>query len=357
MCCKWKQLLVWAGLSSGLGVAVAAPQADTAAAVNTRGPVLEMTEENDWFAGTDRHYTQGARVVYLGAEHSEDRWIKDVWALGIRVDVWRWGFEIGQSIFTPENLDASYPVPNDRPYAGWLYGGPVLQRRGVTPAAGIPVLESLQLQAGVVGPAALAEEEQNAAHYIGGFNQAEGWHNQLHAEPGFALRYLRTWRLAPAGPRNWSAELLPQAGGSLGNVDTSARIGAALRMGWRLPDDFGIQAIDALGLTDGGRSAAGPDRRFGWYLFFRAEGRAVGYNEFLDGNLFRGSERDAYAPGAVFPDPPYVDKRPFVCDLQGGVVLVGARLELAFTMDYRTKEFYGQEVEDAFGSVALRAKF
>ena len=357
MCCKWKQLLVWAGLSWRLGAVAAAPQSGAAPAASARGPELELTEENDWVAGTDRHYTQGARVVYLSAEYTQDHWLKEVCALGLRVDAWRWGVEIGQSIFTPENLDAAYPVPNDRPYAGWFYAGPILQRRGATPAAGVPALESLQLQLGVVGPGAMAESEQNAAHYIGGFNQSEGWGNQLRNEPGFALKYLRTWRLAPDGQRDWGAELLPQAGGSLGNVDTSARIGTTVRLGWRMPDDFGVQLIDALGIADGGRPADARRRPFGWYLFFRAEGRAVGYNEFLDGNLFRGSDRQTYAPGIVFEDPPHVDKRPLVFDLQGGLVLAGARLELTFTMDYRTKEFYGQDVEDAFGSVALRAKF
>lgn len=357
MCCTWKRLLLGACLACGPDVVRAAPQADAPPSPAERGPVLEMTEENDWVAGTDRHYTQGARIVYLDSESRQPHWFKDVLALDLRVDTWRWGVELGQSIYTPENLAAAYPLPNDRPYAGWLYAGPVLQRRGVTPGLGIPVLENFQFQLGVVGPGAMAKEEQNAAHFVGGFGQAEGWHNQLANEPGGALKYQRAWRLAPGGPRNWSAEMLPHVGGSLGNVDTSARLGATLRGGWHLPDDFGVQTIDALGVADGGYAAAAAHHRFGCYLFVRAEERAVGYNEFLDGNMFRDTDHNEMIDGQMVRVTAHVDKRPFVCELQGGLVLVGARLELAFTMVYRTKEFYGQDVEDAFGSLSLRMKF
>lgn len=357
MCCTWKRLLVWACVACGPGVARAAPQADLPPGPAERGPVLEMTEENDCVAGTDRHYTQGARIVYLDAESSQPHWLKDVAALDLRVDTWRWGFELGQSLFTPENLEAAYPLPHDRPYAGWLYAGPVLQRRGVTPGLGVPALENLQLQLGVVGPGAMAKEEQNAAHFVGGFGVAEGWRYQLGNEPGCALKYQRAWRLAPGGPRDWSVEMLPHVGGSLGNVDTSARIGTTLRGGWHLPDDFGVQTIDSLGVADGGCFAATPQRRFGWYLFARAEERAVGYNEFLDGNVIRNTGYNEYLDGKLVWVSPHVAKRPFVCELQGGLVLVFARLDFAFTMVYRSREFYGQDGEDAFGSLSLRVMF
>ncbi|TAN38096.1 MAG: lipid A deacylase LpxR family protein [Verrucomicrobia bacterium] len=331
----------------GLGLSVAGGlvvSAQPAFSPDLRGPTLELAEENDWFAGTDRHYTQGFRAVYLGAERSPSHGIKGFAAYGLRADTWRWGFEIGQSIFTPGDLTVKYLLPDDRPYAGWLYAGPVLQRRGVLPGSGLPVLENIQLQVGVVGPGALAKEEQNTAHFAGGFAQAAGWHNQLGNEPGCALKYQRTWRWSPSQSRDWNIELLPHTGASLGNVDTSARMGATFRAGWRLPDDFGIQTIDSLGVTDGGRTSGASAQRPGFYIFGRVEERAVARNEFLDGSLFRQNS-------------PYVDRRPLVCELQGGAVWVMARLDLVFMMVYRTKEFEGQSCEDAFGALAAHIKF
>ncbi|MCX7009743.1 MAG: DUF2219 family protein, partial [Kiritimatiellaeota bacterium] len=60
-------------------------RAEDVPARTERGAVLEVTEENDWFAGTDRHYTQGFRAVYLGAEHSQSHWLGEFAAVGIRV--------------------------------------------------------------------------------------------------------------------------------------------------------------------------------------------------------------------------------------------------------------------------------
>ncbi len=339
---RWTPLVIWACLSCGMSAAADVPRPDFSPASGAHGPALEVTEENDWFAGTDRHYTQGLRALYLGAESGVPCGLRDFAVLGFRAETWRWGVEVGQQIFTPENLKAKLPQAYDRPYAGWLYAGLALQRRGVTSGAGLPVLENVQLQVGIVGPAALAKEEQNAAHFLGGFGRAAGWRNQLGNEPGCALKYQRMWRLSPEGRRDWGAELLPHAGASLGNVDTSARLGGTFRVGWRLPDDFGVQTIDALGLAAGGRAGRAGQRRWGGYVFVRPEARVVGYNEFLDGSLVR--------------DGPCVGRRPFVGDIQGGVVLVLARLDLAFTVGYRSAEFYGQHCEDAYGSIAVSLK-
>ena len=312
-------------------------------AAERRGAILEVDEENDWFAGTDRHYTQGARMVYLGAERSaEQGWTAGWPAIVIRPAAVRWGAELGQSIYTPENLAARLPVNYDRPYAGWLYAGAVLQRRGTT-AGGLPAWENIRLQLGVIGPASLAEAQQELAHFIGGFQKAYGWANQLHNEPGLALKVQRAWRLAPWKGLADNVDVIPHAGGSLGNVDTSLRAGALLRLGWRLPDDFGVQTIDSLALSAGGRSASAADRTRSCYFFGGIEGRAVAYNAFLDGDLFQNSQS--------------VDKRPFVFELKTGLAIQWNRVDLAFSLVFRSEEFVGQNRWDDFGAIVLQWNF
>src|SRR5207245_9795218 len=94
---------------------------------------------------------------------------------------------LGQSIFTPKNLQLRPPDPRDRPYAGWLYvGASLLQETNKR------MLENLELQLGVVGPMALGEETQNGFHDLIGQNRASGWSTQLQNEPGIALSYERT---------------------------------------------------------------------------------------------------------------------------------------------------------------------
>ena len=79
------------------------------------------------------------------------------------------------------------------------------------------------------------------------------------------------------------------------------------------------------------------------YFFAGVEGRAVGYNEFLDGTLFRRG--------------PHVDKFPLAGDGKFGVSLGCRRCEVILAEVIRTKEFIGQREIDAFGSLSLTYKF
>src|SRR6185436_13255600 len=112
-------------------------------------------------------------------------------ALGFEVEAQKFGIALSQEIYTPEDLHATTVVLDDRPYAGWLYATGTLQRRGRM-ARGLPVMESLRLDAGVIGPESLAEETQKSWHGTA----PQGWDNQLKTEPGINLRYDRSVLLA-----------------------------------------------------------------------------------------------------------------------------------------------------------------
>ncbi len=210
-----------------------------------------MVEENDYFFyPTDRHYTQGIRLSYLtdpvvDGDRSADafHWLDDnVFAddaqgavsLDKHVD---WSF--GQSIFTPTNLVLTKPDPADRPYAGWAYlQAGLLQSATPKSEDGSGVLDDLELQLGVVGPMALADETQNDWHeYFMHEAVSQGWSYQLHNEPGVDLIYQRRWRVGAsveaANDQGLSVDLVPGAGAALGNVLTYANAGATLRFGYR----------------------------------------------------------------------------------------------------------------------------
>ncbi len=108
--------------------------------------IFTITEENDSRL-SDRHYTQGAKLSFFSADHVGDL----LPSFGYDAARWKWGLEGGQMIFTPEKLTEKEPILNDRPYAGWLYGGIALQQRG-TNSNGRGVMETARLRVGVVGP-------------------------------------------------------------------------------------------------------------------------------------------------------------------------------------------------------------
>jgi lipid A 3-O-deacylase len=314
------------------------------------GQRLSIIEENDsLFFDSDKHYTQGLRIGYLGPDVAEDSgWNEPFDLLGGFLPAFpaaetersrRYGLSLGQSFFTPSVIAADPPDPRDRPYAGWLYlGADLLQdtdRR---------MLEHLELQVGVVGPAALGKEVQQGWHEFIGATEPEGWGSQLQDEPGVVLSYERKWRFTLAGDRGSGVDVIPELGGTVGNVFTYGEAGVMLRIGRNLQADYGPARIrPALSGTDYfNRDYLDGD--FGIYGFIGAQGRAVARNIFLDGNSFRSSAS--------------VDKEPLVADLQAGVSLFwtsGMRLDVSVV--HRTDEFEGQHGGDAFGIVSFGASW
>lgn len=331
----------WRRRFAALGMCCAALTAFGQA--TNQGPVFTVLEENDLVVRTDRHYTQGIKLAYFHEDNFLPLGSKKFYGWlpewGFTKQVGKFGYEIGQNMYTPADISTTALLTNDRPYAGWLYTGFILHRRGVTGAAAWPTLESFELELGVIGPWSLARDAQTWVHELRDFGLPYGWDNQLHNEPGVLLRYQRSVRWTFAKLHPFDIQLIPHAGFSLGNVETTLRVGGQLRAGFNLPDDFGIQNIDALVTSAGGWAG----RHWGAYVFAGSEGKLVLHNAFLDGNLFSSSHS--------------VDKEYLVGDFKAGFVLVLNRVELGYTYVFRTPEFQQQTESDQFGSLFLKVKF
>ena len=243
------------------------------------------------------------------------------------------GFTLGQNSYTPENTDTAALIPGDRPYAAWLYGSILLYAQRDNQ------LRLVEISAGVVGPSAQGEFTQNAWHDVIHAPHANGWANQLHDEPGLQLsweRRYRTWQWRTAQGFIPDVDVVLRHRITLGNVATHVAGGLVVRAGWRSPEDFGPDLIRPGG---GNVANSGEPDRFGGYFYASAETRLVGRDLFLDGNSWKAS--------------PSVGKRPVVADLNLGFVLHWPSFQLAYTQNYRTKEFYGQLQRDVFGSIGL----
>ena len=312
-----------------------------------QGGIHALIEENDLLVNTDRHYTQGAKSSHMLGDGVMPGWVAD---MGRAIPRWgfsdgpmKLGFHLGQSIFTPANLTATERLNDDRPYAGWLYTGWTLQRRGTMGPHEWPVLENFQIDVGIIGPHSYAEDVQKAVHEFRGFATPRGWRHQLKDEPGLAVKYQRSWLFSPNREGARWIDLIPHAGLSLGNVETSFRIGALVRLGVNLPPDFGVATISSLASPEGGRPARSAASRFGFYVFTAGEAWTVLYTAFLDGNLGQRGHR--------------VEKNPFVTERKAGIVFVLDHVELALTYAYRTPQFEHQRKDDGYGSILLKVKF
>ena len=312
-------------------LAAAPARADDA---TTEHGTLSVLFENDIFYNTDRDYTNGVEFAWTSPpdENFDEavrvaRWLPFFSQTGtVRTD-----YALGQNIYTPSNLTLADPDPRDRPYAGFLYGALGLVDQTDT------VLDQIQLQLGVVGPASLAEEAQKLVHRIIHDTIPQGWAYQLHNEPALVLVDERAWRAFESGSVfGLSFDVDPHVGGAVGNVYDYLNAGAMGRIGFNLPDDYGPPRIEP---SLPGSNFFEPTGAFGWYFFGGVDGRAIARNIFLDGNTWDPSR--------------HVEKNPFVGDLQLGAAVSFDRFRLTYTHVFRTREFTTQAHSDQFGAINL----
>jgi len=246
------------------------------------------------------------------------------------------GAQFRHFIFTPELLSEELLVTDDRPYAGWLTLGLFMQRSENN------TFDHLQVDVGVVGPYALAEEAQMFVHsMMPNTIKPLGWDNQLSNELAVNLHYQRRWRYRTTdNPHGLAGDVIPFAGFRVGNVRTDAIGGAAFRLGYNLPFDFGPGTIEDF--TD---HTAGEREPLSAYVYARLEGRAVARDIFLDGNTFANSHS--------------IDKKSLVGTAQLGVEGSYEGLFLGWSLIFRTEEFDGQSGGNVTGQfvAGYRASF
>ena len=285
--------------------------------------------ENDFFAGTDRHYTNGLQLAFVTPLAALPEGVRALppFDRSAQPDV---VLAFGQRIYTPADTQRREPDPLDRPYAGWLYGLADVQVRDCG------TLDHVTVTFGVVGPAALGRQTQDVFHHVTRTRRVRGWSAQLRNEPAVTLGFERAWPAIAAG--RWGAlrhDLAVRAGATLGNVLDYVNAGAVWRLGTALPADLPATQVSLGPPRDGFRGSGAA----GWYAWAGADGRAVLRNIFLD--------------GSTFGDGPSVRRKVGGYDLQLGIAAVWPAMRVSFTLVQRGREFEGQRAPDRFGQVAV----
>lgn len=114
--------------------------------------VWSVSVENDGFFGSDRNYTSGFRLAYLSGNQRLDRAGKTLAESILRLDTnpdylrVRRGISIAQELYTPTDITAAEPLPDQHPYAGYLYV------RVTSLIEQIDRVDQISVDLGVVGP-------------------------------------------------------------------------------------------------------------------------------------------------------------------------------------------------------------
>ncbi len=345
-----------------IAIAIIATAQATAAAQTANGRPPELSPnaactpvtlwamwENDggpprFFPRSDRYYTNGLAFIVT----AQPDWAKpladampsnEAFDADGRAGV---GFVAGQLMFTPDDLRTGALIRDERPYAGYLYGGLYWQRATGRSAADAATLDHFEVNLGVIGPSSLAEDLQEAIHDLVDDQDPRGWGNQLHDEPAFQFYIRKKWRTAPASfelfDTPWQHQIIPQVGLAAGSVHRHLHGEVTARLGWRLPDDFGPPRID-----DPPAAVAAPDDGWSVYGYARIGMKLVEHHTLIEGNNWRSSHgRDAEV---------------WVGDAQLGVMVqyAGPRwaVRVGWAHTWRTHEFRSQQRDNHIGLIAL----
>ena len=305
--------------------------------------------ENDFFAKTDRNYTNGVKFSWLSKnfiDYEKSGYFPD-WTLpylkylpfinneGFSHNAC---FSVGQKMYTPEHISQNELIENDRPYAGWTYFGTTVHSKTENN------LHSMGLQLGIVGPLSYAEQTQKFVHQKTGSQRPNGWDNQLENEPGLVVIYEHKIRFIEKETfGGLDLDVIPHFTSALGNIYTYAGLGTECRVGWNIPKNFGTARIRPAEYSDTPIKAKNSNLSktdgLAFYLFTSVSGVAVLRNIFLEGNTFAQSHS--------------VDKNLFVADISAGICVIIHRFKLSYAHVIRTKEFKEQDGHQAFGSIVL----
>jgi hypothetical protein len=315
----------------------------TAVAQESRG-TFSLYFENDAFVNTDRYYTNGVKIAWgspnLKNSPDKHRLLGLMYSLGNKLSIFRKGdfhhvisISFGQNIYTPDDIKQTDLIEEDRPYAGMAYVGAAFHSKSRLS------LSSFEFNLGIVGPHAFSKEIQELIHELTGADHPNGWGNQLKDEIALGVNYdYKLKLLKPRIKHRFGFDLISHLGGGLGNAYSGISTGAQVRLGWDLPDDFGIVIIR----PSGGAYVGSPfssRHKFGVHAFAGLNAHTVLRNALLEGNTFHDSHR--------------VEKNLFTADIMAGIALSINRFKISYTHVYRTKRFKTQKHEQVYGSINI----
>lgn len=348
---------MFAGISFSNGAAVEPQDPLLLGPEENRIVAATLLWENDSFVNTDSQYTNGTRLeLTLGLTVDRERMFAPMLRpflslLEDNEEVYGTLF-IGQDLYTPSDISIPTLMPNDRPYAAWLYGGVrfATQKDAKKVLEYVPSVKraadysSIELSAGVVGPWAQGNEIQTWFHDLIHVQRPKGWAHQIPNEVVVDASYYRSLSLRMIGDddRLFSFDIDPFFNVNAGTVYVHGGAGVSAVVGLN----------HKLGATPRRTSYSAPltrnqsDRDWEVALFGSIEERAVAWNTFLDGPMFDDN-----------PDTHTVDKENFIWHSELGLLLRYRFLVASYIWVIRSEEFKGQDGSHEYGSARVGFEF
>jgi lipid A 3-O-deacylase len=251
---------------------------------------------DDYFAGTDQHFTYGACISWLDNEYKE----KNVSAYSSlmvnslanikshdNAKNYTSGISLSQTLYTPVDILLSTPQYNDIPYAGYLaLSFYIFEWDEKT-------IQEYRLDTGVVGSASLSGPLQYNFHVlIKDPRLPLGWSTQLGPHPMLNLLYRY-------GEKSWekkngilNADWFNQIGMQLGDYTTDIFISSAFRFGKNYSNSFNVHYPYLR--EESSLLQTYKQNGFGWDFSIGGNAELVGYSYVLNEAKNKGYNTSPY---------------------------------------------------------------
>ncbi|MBP1202865.1 hypothetical protein JOD97_000879 [Duganella sp. 1411] len=261
---------------------------------------LSLMVQNDAFAASDGGgYTSGITLAHLRSVSPGQTSIAPLPVVGALAPWLGVGpavstrFSLSQIMVTPRDLSRKQPDPADAPYVGalWLGAGQVAVRDEVADIVGLRI--------GVMGPASGARRSQTLIHRLIGSERPQGWDSQGPNRLLLGVERYRGWRWGADGAAGPGADAIVVAGGTLGNLQSSAGASIVLRYGTGLKRSYPASLRQEL------RSADPVLLGSGWFVYAGLHGdrvfshAGIGENRYADSGTAELRRKQSVAVAGV----------------------------------------------------------
>ena len=262
------------------------------------GQVIWLNYENDFFASTDRYYSQGIAAVYKRPVSETGFGHK----LFFRLPDSRkqFGAGVDHMAFTPTSIAFDSILMPNHPYAGTIRGNVFFESINDRKEQSF----SWTASAGIIGPEAQGKEIQTGIHKALENPRPKGWEFQIQG--GLLLDVGVNARQRIVGFGNW-ARLYTEESGNFGTARTDATLGARVQFQLYSKKDF-LRVV----------------------AYFNPAVRFVGHDATLQGSIF--NQRSPYTV-------PSEEITRIIFEREFGVNVQLGKLTASYTFQLHTKQY------------------
>ncbi|WP_272165259.1 lipid A deacylase LpxR family protein [Vibrio diabolicus] len=293
---------------------------------------VSFTLDNDGIFGVDQDYTNGIFLSYAtGQLKQESQWKRLSLADSVHPNIDKIELVLGHKMWTPSDIEADYPLVNDRPYAGYLHTE--INYLSLTDDKAV----RYNFTIGATGESSLSEKAQEIVHGITGSTDPQGWDYQIDDKVAFSLGYRVFNKLMRSEGQKTQWEITNINDINAGNFRSDVSQGVMFRWGTNLASSIGAANISVESPFSASMLAQNTSS---WFLFTGVEGRYRFNDMTIEGDR----------PGIPEPSAPYdVTLQNWQASAVAGATWYNQNYGASLTFTIKTPD-YEESQTDVYGT-------